>query len=165
MILLEIDKVMVEFIESKLVRLRKEVDEMWELVRTQIDKSGNAVQNLNREDAQTVIVREKHVNAFELKIDSDIEDIIALYSPVAVDLRLVLAMLKINSNLERIGDFAEGIARFVIHCPEPLNEALMERLQLKTMFMTVLDMLDMAKRALDEEIRIWLHLFLLKTIY
>ena len=106
---------MVEFIESKLVRLRKEVDEMWELVRTQIDKSGNAVQNLNREDAQTVIVREKHVNAFELKIDSDIEDIIALYSPVAVDLRLVLAMLKINSNLERIGDFAEGIARFVIH--------------------------------------------------
>ena len=36
---------MVEFIESKLVRLRKEVDEMWELVRTQIDKSGNAVQN------------------------------------------------------------------------------------------------------------------------
>ena len=72
---------MVEFIESKLVRLRKEVDEMWELVRTQIDKSGNAVQNLNREDAQTVIVREKHVNAFELKIDSDIEDIIALYSP------------------------------------------------------------------------------------
>lgn len=61
MILLEIDKVMVEFIESKLVRLRKEVDEMWELVRTQIDKSGNAVQNLIWEDAQTVIVREKHV--------------------------------------------------------------------------------------------------------
>mgnify|MGYP000008104634 FL=1 len=142
---------MVEFIESKLVRLRKEVDEMWDLVRTQIEKSGNAVQSLNREDAQTVIVRERHVNAFELKIDSDIEDIIALYSPVAVDLRLVLAMLKINSNLERIGDFAEGIARFVIHCPEPLNETLMERLQLKTMFTTVLDMLDMAKRALDEE--------------
>ena len=142
---------MVEFIESKLVRLRKEVDEMWDLVRTQIEKSGNAVQSLNREDAQTVIVRERHVNAFELKIDSDIEDIIALYSPVAVDLRLVLAMLKINSNLERIGDFAEGIARFVIHCPEPLNETLMERLQLKTMFTTVLDMLDMATTVLAKD--------------
>ena len=114
---------MVEFIESKLVRLRKEVDEMWELVRTQIDKSGNAVQNLNREDAQTVIVREKHVNAFELKIDSDIEDIIALYNPVAIDLRFVLAMLKINTNLERLGDFAEGIARFVIRCKEPVLDA------------------------------------------
>lgn len=142
---------MVEFIESKLVRLRKEVDEMWDLVRAQIEKSGNAVQNLNKDDAQVVIVRERHVNAFELKIDSDVEDIIALYSPVAVDLRLVLAMLKINTNLERIGDFAEGIAKFVIHCPKPLDEALLEKLQLKNMFVTVLDMLDMAKRALDEE--------------
>ena len=142
---------MVEFIESKLVRLRKEVDEMWDLVRAQIEKSGDAVQNLNKDDARTVIVREKHVNAFELKIDSDVEDIIALYSPVAVDLRLVLAMLKINTNLERIGDFAEGIARFVIHCPMSLNEVLVEKLQLKTMFAIVLDMLDTAKRALDEE--------------
>lgn len=142
---------MVEFIESKLVRLRKEVDEMWNLVRTQIEKSGNAVQSLNKEDARTVVVRERHVNAFELKIDSDVEDIIALYNPVAIDLRLVLAMLKINSNLERIGDFAEGIARFVIHCPAPLDGTLMEKLQLNTMFTTVLEMLDTAKRALDEE--------------
>lgn len=142
---------MVEFIESKLVRLRKEVDEMWNLVRTQIEKSGNAVQSLNKEDARTVVVRERHVNAFELKIDSDVEDIIALYNPVAIDLRLVLAMLKINSNLERIGDFAEGIARFVIHCPGPLDGTLMEKLQLNTMFTTVLEMLDTAKRALDEE--------------
>ena len=70
--------------------------------------------------AQQVIVREKRVNAFELKIDSDVEDTIALYNPVAIDLRFVLAMFKINSDLERLGDFAEGIARFVASdCPLP----------------------------------------------
>ena len=109
---------MVKFIESELILLKKEVDEMWTLVYNQLDRAGEAVMTLDKELAQQVMVRERRVNAFELKIDSDIEDIIALYNPVAIDLRFVLAMLKINTNLERLGDFAEGIARFVIRCKE-----------------------------------------------
>ena len=101
---------MVKFIESELVLLKKEIDEMWTLVYNQLGRAGEAVLTLDRELAQQVLVRERRVNAFELKIDSDIEDIIALYNPVAIDLRFVLAMLKINTNLERLGDFAEGIA-------------------------------------------------------
>ena len=103
---------MVKFIESELVLLKKEIDEMWTLVYNQLGRAGEAVLTLDRELAQQVLVRERRVNAFELKIDSDIEDIIALYNPVAIDLRFVLAMLKINTNLERLGDFAEGIAKF-----------------------------------------------------
>ena len=99
---------MVKFIESELVLLKKEIDEMWTLVYNQLDRAGEAVLTLDRELAQQGLVRERRVNAFELKIDSDIEDIIALYNPVAIDLRFVLAMLKINTNLERLGDFAEG---------------------------------------------------------
>ena len=107
---------MVKFIESELILLKKEIDEMWTLVYNQLDRAGEAVLTLDKELAQQVMVRERRVNAFELKIDSDVEDIIALYNPVAIDLRFVLAMLKINTNLERLGDFAEGIARFVIRC-------------------------------------------------
>ena len=114
---------MVKFIESELILLKKEVDEMWTLVYNQLDRAGEAVMTLDKELAQQVMVRERRVNAFELKIDSDIEDIIALYNPVAIDLRFVLAMLKINTNLERLGDFAEGIARFVIRCKEPVLDA------------------------------------------
>lgn len=99
---------MVKFIESELVLLKKEIDEMWTLVYNQLDRAGDAVLTLDRELAQQVLVRERRVNAFELKIDSDVEDIIALYNPVAIDLRFVLAMLKINTNLERLGDFAEA---------------------------------------------------------
>ena len=104
---------MVKFIESELILLKKEIDEMWTLVYNQLDRAGEAVLTLDKELAQQVMVRERRVNAFELKIDSDVEDIIALYNPVAIDLRFVLAMLKINTNLERLGDFAEGIAVWV----------------------------------------------------
>ena len=114
---------MVKFIESELILLKKEIDEMWTLVYNQLDRAGEAVLTLDKELAQQVMVRERRVNAFELKIDSDVEDIIALYNPVAIDLRFVLAMLKINTNLERLGDFAEGIARFVIRCKEPVLDA------------------------------------------
>ena len=81
---------MVKFIESELVLLKKEIDEMWTLVYNQLDRAGDAVLTLDRELAQQVLVRERRVNAFELKIDSDVEDIIALYNPVAIDLRFVL---------------------------------------------------------------------------
>ena len=143
---------MVKFIESELVLLKKEIDEMWTLVYNQLDRAGEAVLTLDKELAQQVMVRERRVNAFELKIDSDVEDIIALYNPVAIDLRFVLAMLKINTNLERLGDFAEGIARFVIRSKEPVLDAeLLNRLRLAEMQAEVLSMLELAKRALNEE--------------
>ena len=93
---------MVKFIESELVLLKKEIDEMWTLVYNQLERAGEAVLTSDRELAQQVCVCERRVNAFELKIDSDVEDIIALYNPVAIDLRFVLAMLKINNDLERL---------------------------------------------------------------
>lgn len=143
---------MVKFIESELVLLKKEINEMWTLVYNQLDRAGEAVLTMDKELAQQVIVREKRVNAFELKIDSDVEDVIALYNPVAVDLRFVLAMLKINTNLERLGDFAEGIARFVVKCEEPaFDPELLQALRLQEMQAQVLNMLEIAKQALNEE--------------
>ena len=143
---------MVKFIESELVLLKKEIDEMWNLVYNQLDRAGESVLTLDPELARQVLVRERRVNAFELKIDSDVEDIIALYNPVAIDLRFVLAMLKINTNLERLGDFAEGIARFVLYCKEPaLDAELLKQLRLDEMLGQVLSMLELAKKALQEE--------------
>ncbi len=143
---------MVKFIESELVALKKEVNEMWTLVYNQLDRAGEAVLTFDRDQAQQVIIREKRVNAFELKIDSDVEDTIALYNPVAIDLRFVLAMFKINNDLERLGDFAEGIARFVLRSEETaLDGELLHSLRIEEMLKQVLGMLEMAKTALNEE--------------
>lgn len=142
---------MVKFIESELELLKKEVNEMWTLVYNQLDRAGEAVLTFDKELAEQVKIRERRVNAFELKIDSDIEDVIALYNPVGIDLRFVLAMLKINSNLERLGDFAEGIVRFVLEAEEPISPDLLKRLRLEEMLAEVLSMLEVTKRALNEE--------------
>ena len=63
---------MVKFIESELILLHKEVDEMWTLVYNQLDRAGEAVLTLDKELARQVIVRERRVNASELKIDRDL---------------------------------------------------------------------------------------------
>lgn len=93
------------------------------------------------------------MNAFELKIDSDCEDIIALYAPVAIDLRFVLAMYKINTNLERLGDFAESIARFSVNLPEgePIDPELVKIARVEEMLHELLGMISLAQEAFEKE--------------
>ena len=138
--------------EKELRLLKEEVSQMWKLVLSQLEKSRQAFLNSDIEVAREIASREKRVDAFELKIDSDCENYIALYSPVAIDLRLVLSLIKISITLERIGDFAEGIARHVIE--EDCNEIapqLIEELQIEKMFDTLISMLSDSFIALESE--------------
>jgi phosphate transport system protein len=143
---------MVQKVEVELETLKKETLEMWTLVYNQLQRAGESVLTLNKDLARQVILREKRVNAYELKIDNDVEDVIALYNPVAVHLRFTLAILKINTNLERIGDFAEGIARFVLDFKEPaLEPELVKKLHLSEMFDKVQEMIQTLHEALQKE--------------
>ncbi len=138
--------------EKELQALKEEVNEMWKLVLSQLEKSKQAFFNGDIDLAREIASREKRVDAFELKIDSDCENYIALFSPVAVDLRLVLSLIKISSTLERIGDFAEGIARHVIEddCNK-IDPKVLEELQLEKMFDTLITMLSESYVALESE--------------
>ena len=100
---------MVKFVDEELVKIRKEILDMWTLVYDQMRNVCEAIPTSEKEKAWDVLIREKRVNASELKLDCDVEDFLVLYNPVAIDLRFALAMLKINTDLERIGDFAENI--------------------------------------------------------
>lgn len=143
---------MVKFVESELVQLRNEVYEMWTLVYKQMEQVKQAVLDMDADTAKQVLMRERRVDTMELKIDSKVEDIIALYTPVAIDLRFVLAMFKINNDLERIGDYADGMARFVKDAAgAALDAELVGRLRLEEMFSTVLLMMDNLKQALMDE--------------
>lgn len=124
---------------------------MWELVQKQFENARAAVLSGDRNLAAVVIGREKRVNSFELRIDSDIEDFIALYNPVAIDLRFSLAMLNITSNLERLGDYAEGIARFVVRNEmDAQAKELVSQMGLLKMYDMVLDMLSTVFKALKD---------------
>jgi len=138
--------------ETELVQIKESISEMWKLVQSQFNKSKEALLTGNPDLARVVLSTEKRVNAFELKIDSDCENYIALFSPVAIDLRLVLSLLKINKTLERIGDFAEGIAKFVISSPaNDQQKALLKEMKAPEMMNCVEDMLEKSLESINSE--------------
>ena len=79
--------------ETEIEELREEVKKMWKLVRSQLTKTLDALVNFDKDLAREILVKEKRVNGYELKIDLDCENIFAIYQPVAIDLRFLLAVL------------------------------------------------------------------------
>ncbi len=142
-------------LDTELQQLKSETIEMWNLVILQLKKTHEALVSFDKDLAREVVSNEKRVNGMELKIDRDCENIFALFNPVAVDLRFVLAALKINNNLERTGDIAEGIAKFIISEADPFDEKLIASTQINEMYEEANDMLiDVLKSYENEDTRL-----------
>ncbi|HEY0900315.1 MAG TPA: phosphate signaling complex protein PhoU [Sphingobacteriaceae bacterium] len=112
-------------LEEELQKLKEEMTEMANLVTAQIKKSLRALIEEDFDLAQEVIFNEKRVNAFELTVDKDCEKILALLNPFATDMRFVFATLKINTDFERIGDNAEGIAQYLLMAGKCFDKQLL----------------------------------------
>src|ERR1700744_219813 len=138
-------------IETEIVALKKELVNMWMLVQSQLNKAKDAMINFDKDLAREVLIKEKRVNAFELKIDRDCENIFALYCPVAVDLRFLLAALKINTNLERIGDIAAGVALHVVESTVNFDTQALESTGLGRMFDEAINIFTDTRSAFEKE--------------
>src|SRR5439155_11857874 len=138
-------------LQNELKSVKDEVIEMWKLVQSQLLKALSSLLNLDKDLAREVVMIEKRVNGAELKIDRDCEDILAIYCPVAVDLRFLLAVLKINTNLERIGDIAEGIAKMILDTKEPFNQSLLDQTMVIEMYDECLQMVAEILNAFEKE--------------
>ena len=138
-------------LDNELQQLKSETINMWEMVLSQLEKTEQALANMDKDLAREVVLTEKRVNAYELKIDSDCEDIIALFAPVAINLRFLLAVLKINMNLERTGDIAEGIAKFIVNIPENFDSELLKITRVIEMFKQGNDMIAEVMDAFEKE--------------
>jgi phosphate transport system protein len=138
-------------IETELQLLKTEAINMWTLVNSQLSKARLAFLNFDKDLAREVVLKEKRVNGSELKIDRDCENIFALFCPVAIDLRFLLAVLKINSNLERIGDIAEGIAKYIIDAEAPFTKEMLEATRILPMYEESVKMLDDTQEAFERE--------------
>ena len=129
-------------LETELGELKSDLIEMTYFVRSQLDRTVTAFFSFDKDLAKEVIKNEKRVNATELKIDAKGEHILALFNPVAIDLRFVVASLKMVSDLERIGDNAKGISQYLTRCESAYDSGLIERLRFKEMTDTALEMLS-----------------------
>ncbi|MCX6135721.1 MAG: phosphate signaling complex protein PhoU [Ignavibacteriales bacterium] len=99
--------------EQELDQLRTMLIRMGSLVEEQIDYAVKAITEADVSLANLVIERDKKVDEFDIAIDQRCMAIFALSQPVAIDLRLLMAALKINNELERIGDIAANLGERV----------------------------------------------------
>lgn len=120
-------------------RLQKEIDKLKQDLMDMAELSkkalGNAIQCIEQRDnqlAKSLIYEDDIIDRKENDVEEECLKLLALYQPVAVDLRLIISVLKINNDLERIGDLAANIAQKAIWLQKrekiesPFNLSLME---------------------------------------
>jgi len=138
-------------LENEINAVKKELVSMWILVQSQLNKAKEAMVQFDKDLAREVLIKEKRVNSFELKIDRDVENVFALYCPVAVDLRFLLAALKINTNLERVGDIAAGIALYVVESSVNFDVKNLESTSLLRMYEEAVNIFIDTRTAFEKE--------------
>lgn len=129
-------------IEHQRESLNKSVIKMLSICKSQLQKAAEALVTHDSDLAEEVIRKENRVNALDIKIEEDCENYLALYNPVAVDLRFIMAILKINAEIERIADHAYGISRYVVDIDKPISSDLLKAVQFDKMYDTLKVMLD-----------------------
>ena len=127
--------------DVQLANLRNLVLEMGGLVEEQIKHAVKALDDEDITASREVISRDQIINGLQVKADEDCVSIIALRQPLGSDLRLIMSLSKIVTDLERIGDEAEKIARMTVKIYEGIGSPPSAKL--------LRDVVPMAKLAQD----------------
>lgn len=95
--------------------IRNHVLTMGGMVEEQLELAINAITTLDQELAEQVIKQDNEIDSLEKALDKECTQIMALRQPTAFDLRLLITVLRVINELERVGDLAEHIAKMAIH--------------------------------------------------
>ena len=113
---------MTSHLEYQTQKLKLSILELVTLVEDSVEKAITAFQEKNLELAKQVVEGDKQIDAMEIDFEEECLKVMALYQPVAVDLRMMVSMIKINDALERSGDLSKELSKRVIalcDLPEP----------------------------------------------
>lgn len=133
-------------LQKDIERLKKRLLVLSSYVEESVRKAVRSVEEADKKLADEVIESDKRIDEFEVELEEDCLKILALHQPVAIDLRFVVAILKINNDLERIGDLSVTIAKRAKSLADDYNvdvplevDKLMDKVQI--MFKKSLDSL------------------------
>lgn len=106
---------MSKHLQHQIEHLKQKILIVGTLVEDAIAKAISALVNRNGNLARSIIETDAEINRMEVDVEEECLKVLALYQPVAADLRFVVAVLKINNDLERMGDLARNIAKRVAY--------------------------------------------------
>jgi phosphate transport system protein len=113
--------------EAELQALRNQLLTMGGLVEERVHRAVHALIHRREEDAHRIIASDKEINDLQMEIDDRCLKLLATQTPLAVDLRLITSAMKINADLERVGDQAVNIAENVlVLIPQPPLKPLID---------------------------------------
>ena len=142
----------VKSFNDEMNQLHQHVMQIGELVRDQLKRAVDSLEQEDAESARDVIERDQLVNDLDIEVDDEIVHIIAKRQPMAKDLREIMTVGKIVTDLERCGDEARKIAMLCVHfydhnTTSPSDVIVRDIVKLSEF---VDDMLDKAIRAYDD---------------
>ncbi|MCG8604457.1 hypothetical protein MJD09_05580, partial [bacterium] len=91
-------------LDTEIRAIKESIIRMGGMVEHAIDKAIRSLKERDAQLAQEVINDDARINDLEIQIESDCRSLLALHQPVANDLRFIMASVKINNDLERMGD-------------------------------------------------------------
>ena len=109
-------------------QLKKKLLMLSALVEEDVRDALRAIRNRDRELANEVISADNEIDAMEIEVEEDCLKILALHQPVARDLRFIVAVLKMTSDLERIGDLALNIAERALYLADHPHVAIPDKI-------------------------------------
>jgi len=113
--------------DQDLQRLKDEILSLGSMVENALVESVETLKRRDQDGARQIIFTDKEINRRRFAIESECLVLIATQQPMASDLRMLAAILDISSELERIGDYAKGIARINLMIGEqPLVKSLVD---------------------------------------
>jgi phosphate transport system protein len=101
---------MAKHFDRELEKLKKKILSLGALVEERVYLAIKAIESRDSDLAERIIRSDHEIDETEVEVEEECLKILALYQPVAVDLRFIVAVIKINNDLERIGDEAVNIA-------------------------------------------------------
>jgi len=105
-----VDLIMTMYFQREIELLKKKILTLGALVEENLRRAVKSIQTRDTVLAQQAIENDTAIDDMEVEVEEDCLKILALHQPVAIDLRFIIAVLKINSDLERIGDLAVNLA-------------------------------------------------------
>lgn len=137
-----------ETLDRAIDELLAEVIVQGDMVKDALFNAVNALKDQNISKAKVIYDGDRQINQKHFEIEEEVITLIATQQPMARDLRLLAAILEVTTELERMGDYAKGIARITIRIGE---EDLLKPVEsIPAMAMVCIDMLDRALKAFVE---------------